>query len=160
VSESADTLLDLAWRRFDENNQDIANLATSASIILAVDGVILGAIYSSSLIKSGDLLSLSTGIFLLSIGLEVWALFARKFTSLGLKEAYAILSLDFHDPDSLKLRLYSTLAEIEERNRKKISHLWAFFNIGAGALLVALILFVISQLSLDNVNPFPGAFLL
>ena len=110
-AKSEEIFLEIAWRRVEGWVNEKAQLTTNSSIVLAMDGILVGFALDK---VSGSTLSIaSMFLLMISASLSLCIFIGRKYVTLGIAESWEALSGLFFRPQELKLKLVSTLAEQE-----------------------------------------------
>lgn len=145
-------MLDIAWRRWEEAGSDKKELDTKASIILAVNGVVLGLLINT--LNAPNMPSeakpwilVATAFLLFSSFACLFVLCTRTYDTINLDDLKMDLSSYFLSKESLSNEVYERLAEIVSTCKKNYDQmelgyfislctLVAGLTITSGALLV------------------------
>lgn len=143
-----DLLLQLAYKRYDECNDERKGIVSNASIILALDGVLIGFI-ANMWDKIVSLWVLDAVMLLLaSICLCLYLCIAQKFNAIDTIEIWKELANDetIVTESLFQQKIIVSIDAIEKKNTNKLQILWQYYNGAIGALLSALIMILVALL--------------
>lgn len=142
-----DLLLDMAYRRMAEFNEEKSSISNNTSIILAIDGILLG-FFTDRWFSSEKTLWLLYGISLLicSIVFCLYLLIGQKFDVLDAKKAWEGLAKQesIETVQQVKQEIILAVDKIEKKNTNKLQHLWIYYNGAIGSLISSVIMVYIS----------------
>lgn len=142
-----DLLLEMAYKRLDESNQEKSSIVSNASIILGIDSILIGLMADIWNDNNSLWLFLSVVVLMDSLFLCLLILIAQKFKVIDVKKTWNGLSqTDINTIQEVKQQIILGIDDMEKNNTNKLQRLWQYYNGAIGALLASLIMILFSFL--------------
>lgn len=148
MKEPIEVILDLAYQRYRETNDERRNLTLSCSFILTADVVLIGLLINS-LIDVVSLLALfSLTLLIDSLVFCLYPMVAQRFKGINVTDIWQEISSDV-TVDSWEMvaaKVAAGLNKIGEVNTGRTQRLWQYYNGSIGALVSSVFLLLLATL--------------
>jgi hypothetical protein len=141
-----DILMEFAYKRYDEHTEERRSIVENVSIILALDGILIGLLGTIWFNRPSYWIMESVAVALNSIGFCLYVCIGQEFRTLDVKSAWEGLS---NDPEvdsvrKVKQKIILIIDGTQKENTNKLQKLWLVYNGAIGALMASLIFVLFS----------------